>query len=276
VIPSKELKIMQQRRVAAVQMDVKHGDPDANFKHALEMLDECSARKADFAILPEMWLTGYAFRELREFGQRARASALDILRTTARRCRMTIVAGSLPETDGDKVYNTAYVIDLRGEILEKYRKIHLFSYSGEERFLAGGESLPPLLETDGVKYGATICYDIRFPEVFRPLAVRGAQIVFVPAQLPHPRLNHWRVLLQSRAIENQTFVVGCNRVGKVKHLEYFGHSMLIDPWGEILAEGGEEEAVITADFDLGQVAATREKMTVFQDRMPAVYRTFGE
>jgi len=267
---------MEKKRVAAVQMDVKHGDPEANLKHALEMLEKCAAMKADFAVLPEMWLTGYAFRELKELAGRATAPALDILREAARRSRLTVVAGSFPELAGDKVYNTAYVIDPAGEILDKYRKIHLFSYSGEERFLAGGDGLPSLLATDGVKYGTTICYDIRFPEVFRPLAVWGAQIIFVPAQLPHPRLNHWRILLQARAIENQTFVVGCNRVGTIKHLEYFGHSMLIDPWGEILAEGQEEEAIITADLDLDLVAATREKMTVFQDRVPAVYRTFGE
>ncbi len=263
-------------RTAMVQMDVVHGDTERNLAVALANLEKCADRGAEIVALPEMWLTGYAFRDLVNLAATAVPGAIEQLREAARRFKLTIVAGSMPELAPEKVYNTAYVIDPAGQVLDTYRKIHLFSYSGEERFIAGGDRLPPMLTTGDTKYGVTICYDIRFPEVFRPLAVQGAQIIFVPAQLPHPRLNHWRILLQARAVENQTFIVGCNRVGRVKQLEYFGHSMVVDPWGEILAEGGEDEAILVADLDLSQVEATREKMTVFADRAPAIYRTFAE
>lgn len=116
-----------------------------------------------------------------------------------------------------------------------------------------------------------ICYDLRFPELARSLALDGAHIVFVPAEWPHPRLNHWRALLQARAIENQMFIVAVNRVGKGGNHTFCGHSMVVDPWGSILAEMKEEEASLTVDIDLEEVDRVRRKIPVFKDRIPDCY-----
>ncbi len=267
---------MRKVKVAAVQMDVLLGDVEANLKKFRMMLARCAEQQVDFVVLPEMWLTGYSFRNLQALAKEHTPAALAETAELAKEYGINIVAGSFPEADGDHVFNTAYIFGRDGNLTEKYRKIHLFSYTGEERFIAGGDQLPHLITSADGAYGVTICYDIRFPEVFRPLGIQGAEIIFVPAQLPHPRLNHWRILLLARAIENQSFVVGCNRVGHVKKLAYFGHSMIIDPWGEVLAEGEEEEMILTAELDLDQVAEVREKMTVYQDRAPSVYNSFKE
>jgi omega-amidase len=118
-----------------------------------------------------------------------------------------------------------------------------------------------------------ICYDIRFPELARTLALDGAKILFVPAEWPHPRLHHWRTLLMARAIENQMFVVSCNRVGTSGSTHFFGHSLIIDPWGEIIAEGAEHEEIITAALDLTEVDKVRGRIPVFEDRRPELYKT---
>jgi omega-amidase len=122
-----------------------------------------------------------------------------------------------------------------------------------------------------MKAGASICYDIRFPEQARTLSLLGAKILFVAAEWPHPRLHHWRTLLMARAIENQMYVVACNRVGNTAIDSFFGHSMIIDPWGEIIAEGGEREEIVTARIDLTLVDHVRNRIPVFEDRRPELY-----
>ncbi len=267
---------MRKVKAACIQMDVKLGEVEANMNAARSMIQQSADQGADFAVLPEMWLTGYSFRNLPELAGQYTQEALNEIAEIAQRLNIHIIGGSFPELEGERVYNTAYAFDRSGRMTEKYRKIHLFSYTGEERWIGAGDKLPDRISTQEGSYGITICYDIRFPEIFRPLGVQGAEMIFVPAQLPHPRLNHWRVLLQARAIENQSFIIGCNRVGTVKKLEYFGHSMIIDPWGEILAEGDETEGIVMAELDLDLVADVREKMTVYRDRVPSIYQTFRE
>jgi omega-amidase len=126
-------------------------------------------------------------------------------------------------------------------------------------------------EVAGVESGLAICYDLRFPEQFRAYALAGASVVFVPSEWPHPRLAHWRTLLRARAIENQFFVVACNRVGESKGTQFFGHSTIVDPWGELIVEGGEQEILLTAPIDTGLVAEIRERIPIFADRRPEVY-----
>ena len=123
----------------------------------------------------------------------------------------------------------------------------------------------------GVPAATIICYDIRFPELARKLALNGAQLLFVPAEWPHPRLHHWRTLLTARAIENQMYVIACNRVGRSGETSFFGHSMIINPWGEIVTEADENEQIVTAEIDLELVAKVRSTIPVFEDRRPDVY-----
>jgi omega-amidase len=259
-------------RISLLQMEVKAGEPEANFAKVQTMLEEevSTGPKPDLIVLPEMWNTGYALDRIRELadpqGERTRALFSAFCRTH----KVNVVAGSIAEGKEDGVYNTVYVFNRNGELSADYSKIHLFGLMDEDKHLAAGTKTGGF-QLDGISAGAMICYDIRFPELARTLALGGAEILFVPAEWPHPRLNHWRTLLLARAIENQMIVVSCNRVGISGDTSFFGHSMIIDPWGEIIAEGGEEETVIRAEVDLAEVGKVRKTIPVFRDRRPDRY-----
>jgi predicted amidohydrolase len=175
----------------------------------------------------------------------------------------------MPEPNGDKVFNTVYVID-NGVLAGVYRKIHLFSLLGEDRAFSGGDSWL-LADTSIGKVGVIICYDLRFPELSRRLAVEGAQVICVPAQWPKPRQEHWRTLLRARAIENQLFVVSCNACGIIGKLDFFGMSMIIDPKGDVLAELGENAGEISTPLDLQAMTEWRAQIPCFNDRKPGSY-----
>ncbi len=154
-----------------------------------------------------------------------------------------------------------------------YDKAHLFSLVGEERHMASGRSRT-LADTPWGPMGLAVCYDLRFPELFRRYAVDGAELIFLPSAFPEPRLAHWRTLIRARAIENQLFMVSCNQVG-TKQLEhpttFFGNSCIIDPWGETVIEGGTEEQLLTAEINLSKAREIRNYMRVLDDRRPDLY-----
>ena len=157
-----------------------------------------------------------------------------------------------------------------GTLAASYSKIHLFRLMDEDQYLAPGEA-GELHELPWGCAGLAICYDLRFPELFRRYALEGARLLILPAEWPHPRRMHWRTLLRSRAIENQCFVAACNRVGTTEGVTFFGSSAVIDPWGETLIEGGETEALLTVRIDLNTVEATRAKIPILADRRPELY-----
>ncbi|MEC0210562.1 carbon-nitrogen family hydrolase [Paenibacillus ehimensis] len=258
--------------LALLQMDIAIGEPERNFAKLESLLDEAVAHdtKPDVIVFPEMWNTGYALDRIQEladhYGERTEA----LLSAFSRKHGVNIIGGSISEKRDNGVYNTIFAYDRDGNRAGDYSKIHLFRLMDEEKFLQSGDRAGEL-QLDGIPAGMMICYDIRFPELARKLALGGAQILFVPAEWPNPRLHHWRTLLMARAIENQMFVVSCNRVGVSGTTEFFGHSMVIDPWGEVLAEGGEAETIVRAAVDLSQVPAVRSKIPVFEDRRPSLY-----
>jgi omega-amidase len=155
--------------------------------------------------------------------------------------------------------------------LADYSKIHLFRLMDEHQYLTAGDKSVTVDLPFG-RAGLAICYDLRFPELFRGYALAGAEMVFLPSEWPHPRLVHWQTLVRARAIENQMFVFACNRVGADVRNEFFGHSMVVNACGEILAEGGEGEELITLTADLSKVQEARRKIPILQDRRPEVYR----
>ena len=157
-----------------------------------------------------------------------------------------------------------------GRLAGTYRKLHLFSLLGEDKAFDSGDSWL-LANTSIGKVGVIICYDLRFPELSRRLALEGAQMICVPAQWPKPRQEHWRTLLRARAIENQLFMVACNACGQIGKLDFFGMSMIIDPKGEVLAEGGEAEVEICATLDMQLMADWRAQIPCFVDRRPELY-----
>ena len=256
-------------RAAAIQFNIELGYIDANIDKAFAALRRVADRGARLAVLPEMWSCGYDYRNLTELaGETPRV--LEELQEECGKLNLVTV-GSLPELDGGAIYNTAYVID-RGELLAAYRKLHLFSTMREDKFLASGnEAL--VADTSVGRLGLAICYDLRFPELFRKLALDGAEIVCLPAEWPKPRQEHWNTLLRARAIENQYFVVAANCCRVQGKLDFFGMSQLISPLGNILQLAAEEDTELVADFDFAEMDKYRAQIDILADRRADIYGT---
>lgn len=256
-------------KIAMVQMKVTAGDVAGNKERGLKLINE-AALQADTIVLPEIWTIGYALKSVAEAAETMDGQLLTTLAGIASAQKVNIIAGSLPVKSSDKIYNCAIVIDKYGNVGACYQKVHLFSMYGEERFFAAGNKLCRFA-LDEATAGLGICYDLRFPELFRTLALGGALIVFVPAEWPAARGSHWRTLVQARAIENHMYVCAVNCVGEHKGSPFFGHSLLVSPDGEIVAEGGESEEIIYGDVDFNTVAESRKAMPSFNDRRPDLY-----
>lgn len=254
-------------KVAAIQFNVALGAIEQNLAKVRDALQRVAGQGAQLAVLPEMWSSGYDFKRL------ARHAA-ETPRVVEEVCRLAaeydlVVVGSLPEEADDKIYNTAYVVD-RGDLCGSYRKLHMFSTMGEDRFLSPGDrSL--VVSTSVGRLGIAICYDVRFPELFRKMALEGAEIICLPAEWPKPRQDHWRTLLRARAMENQLFVVACNCCGIQGKLDFFGMSLLLSARGEVLAEGGEVDAELVATLDFREMVEYREQIRCYHDRRPEIY-----
>ena len=258
-------------RISIGQMDVQKAEPQVNLATVNQLVVEAAARDSDLLLLPELWGSGY---DLKNAGTYATTLDDGLFAETAGLAAehdLYIYGSLLSSVHGDST-NTGVLFGPTGEILAEYSKLHLFRLMEEDQWLAPGPA-PTLADAPWGKAGLSICYDLRFPELYRSYALQGAHVFLVPAQWPHPRLYHWQTLLRARAIENQTFVIACNRVGITDDTEFCGHSAIIDPWGEIIVEAGETPVLLTADIDLGRVAEIRQKIPVFQDRRPNAYRT---
>ena len=261
---------MANLTIAVAQMDISFGDPQANLARVADLAAEAAARSADWLVLPELWSTGY---DLENAGRYATPTDQGVFAETAvlaRTHRLHIIGSCLSRLGDGQYGNTAVFWDDNGRILAEYSKIHLFRLMDEHQYLTGGQQLTQV-ETAWGSVGLSICYDLRFPEQYRAYALGGVRLVVVPAEWPHPRLAHWQTLLRARAIENQMFVVACNRVGQTGGNVFCGHSAIIDPWGEVLVEGGETEELLVAAIDLAQVDAVRRKIPIFADRRPQLY-----
>ena len=200
-------------------------------------------------------------------GARVRAVFGDL----AKKYSVNIVAGSVSNVRGDKVYNTAMVFDRQGNLVASYDKTHLFTPAREDDFYTHGDHLCRF-NLDGVNCGIVICYDVRFPELTRTLAADGLDMLFVVSQWPDARIFHLRSLTTARAIENQMFVCCCNSCGKADTTQYGGNSAIIDPWGQTLALAGEHEQILAATCDMNIVHNIRSSIPVFRDRRPDLYR----
>jgi len=258
-------------KVAIVQMDVVLGQPELNLKKAEAMVRKAALEKPDVILLPEMWNTSYDLKRVSEIADIEGFPNAQHMGELAGELGINIIAGSIANKISDKVYNTAYVFNRQGQKVVEYSKVHLFGLMNEEEYLDRGNKRV-IFELDGIICGLFICYDLRFPELTRALALDGAQVIFVPAQWPHPRMHPWRILNQARAIENQLYIVAVNRVGQEGQTDFFGHSMIIDPLGEVLYEAGEKEEIKVLELDLDHIGVVRKKMTCFSDRVEEVYQ----
>jgi len=252
---------------AAVQFNIVLGDVDQNLARAAAGLERAAQQGAQLAVFPEMWSAGYDYKRLAGHAEQTP----DVLNAVSEWSAQLglVVVGSLPEKVDDRIYNTAYVID-RGELLDSYRKLHMFSTMGEDRFLSPGDrSL--VVATSAGRLGVAICYDLRFPELFRKMALEGAEVICLPAEWPKPRQEHWRTLLRARAMENQLFIVAANCCGIQGKLDFFGMSLLLSARGDVLAEGGETDAELLAVFDYQEMLDYRAQIRCYDDRRPDVY-----
>jgi omega-amidase len=259
-------------KIACIQMEIAFGKPKENYLAFEEKMIEAAEGKADVIVLPELWTTGYDLTRLDQIADIEAVETIEFLENFAKKYRVHLVGGSVAKKTEDGIYNTQLVVNHNGELIKQYDKLHLFKLMDEHHYLQPGRE-DGLFLLEGKQCAGFICYDIRFPEWLRAHAASGAKVLFVCAEWPEPRLHHWRSLLISRAIENQAYVVGVNRVGSDPKNTFCGHSIIIDPVGEILAEAGEGEEIITADIDLAKVMAVRQQIPVFQDRRPEFYKS---
>ncbi|MEU6661563.1 carbon-nitrogen family hydrolase [Streptomyces sp. NPDC046821] len=227
------------------------------------------AGSADLVVLPELWTTGaFAYESFADEAEPLEGPTFETMAKAASDAGVWLHAGSIPERDPDgPLYNTALVFSPDGELAAAYRKIHRFGFDKGEAVLmsAGGELVTVRLPETVL--GVTTCYDLRFPELYRGLVDRGAETLVISAGWPERRLAHWRLLAQARAVENQTYVLACGTAGTHARMPQAGHSMVVDPWGEVIAEAGADEEVLTVEFDAGRVATTRDQFPALKDRI---------
>jgi predicted amidohydrolase len=225
-------------------------------------------RGADLVVLPELWPVGaFAYTAFADEAEPLRGPTHDAMAKAAAQAGVWLHAGSFVERAEDgTLYNTSLVFSPEGERVAAYRKIHRFGFDkGEAVLMGAGEELVTvgLPETT---LGLATCYDLRFPEQFRGLVDAGAETLVVPAGWPERRRSHWTLLAQARAVENQAYVLAVGSAGTHAGVEQAGHSIVVDPWGEVLAEAGAGEEILTVDFDPARTATTRAQFPALKDR----------
>ncbi|MEN6636958.1 MAG: carbon-nitrogen family hydrolase [Clostridiaceae bacterium] len=258
-------------KICCIQMNVRAAKPEENYARTEHLIRKAAKSKPDVILLPELWNTGFAPGKMDAAladGDGARTKVL--CGSLAKELGVNIVAGSVLAKKGDALYNTAYVFDRAGDCIAEYDKTHLFSPSGEGEAYAAGDRFVTF-PLDGVAYGVMICYDLRFPELARALALSGARVLFIPAEWPIQRTKQMRALLDARAIENQQYVALCNGCGSAFGTRFGGSSAIVDPLGKALAHARHGEKTIYATIDLATQEKVRKELPVFLDRRPELY-----
>ena len=261
---------MTKLSISLGQMHIEYGRVQDNLATAEGMIAAAAAQNADIVILPELWSTGYDLENAGAYADELGAGMFARLSQSAR-ANAVALFGSLLERRGEQYMNCAAYYAADGSLGAVYRKIHLFRLFDEHKWLGEGAS-PATIAFPWGAAGLSICYDLRFPELFRRYAVaQGAKLILLCAEWPLARVEHWRTLLIARAIENQCFVVAVNACGDTGGTVFGGHSMIVDPWGRVVSEAGEDPRLLTATIDLAEVERVRRQIPVFQDRRPDAY-----
>ncbi len=262
-------------KIALAQFSVSRGEPEANLDTIIKYIESAKVQQASVLFLPEMCTTGFNWARNRALLAEAHTH-VERVRAYAEKFGISVCGSFLEKTETGNMANTLYYFSADGVELSKYRKVHLFTLFHEELHVEPGSKVV-VGETDFGMTGFSICYDLRFPELFRKCALSGAAVQVLPAAFPYPRLEHWQTLIRARAIENQSFFIATNQCGYEGHgadvgkTQYFGHSMVVDPWGEVLLEAGDREGLFTVDIDLSKVGEIRKHLTALKDRRPELY-----
>lgn len=260
-------------KVAVAQISCALGDLDSNARQLRDCCVRAKQRGADLIVFPEMADTGYSMPVIRECAQPWTQGVVPMLRETARELSLNIISG-VSERAGSSIYNAQAFIDRNGEIAAKYRKTHLFRTEPieEHTCFSPGTELTSFALAD-FRVGLSICYDLRFPEVYRALACeQRANVLVISSAWPFPRVEHFRVLATARAIENQSYVVAANRVGTDAGVAFCGTSAIIDPYGVVIASASaDRDEIIYAELSQDVLQSVRERMPVFDDRRRELY-----
>ena len=262
-------------KIAIVQVDTKWHDREANLARVESMVTSL-AEPPDLVCLPEMFATGFTM-DVGQVAEPPEGPTFSFLSRLARR-HGVFVQGSMPQlaaephlgTEPQRGLNVCLVFDRDGTLLSRSTKVHPFTYGGEDQHYARGGLLSVFALAD-LKVATPVCYDLRFPELFRHATARGCEMFILPANWPAARVHHWRSLLVARAIENQAWVLGVNRSGRGDGIAYPGHSMVISPFGDILAEADEAEQVLCTDIDAQQVRHIRARFRFLEDARPDLF-----
>ena len=251
-------------KIALVQMEIRAHQEDWNRAHGLELVEEAAKAGADFILLPEIWTTGYALGHLERKAERMDGPVMTRLAELAAQYRVNVVPGSLPLLREGKVYNCAPAFNREGKLVHLYDKVHLFDKFEEFKFFAPGQEFG-VFTLDDLTCASTICYDLRFPELYRHQALAGAQLIFCCAEWPTARGDVWSYLARARAMENHLYVACVNCVGEFKGAPFYGHSVLADPMGRVVVECGDQEEIAYGEINMAYEAKVRAQMNVLQD-----------
>lgn len=255
--------------LALAQMDIITGRSEVNLERARNLAAQAREAGADLLLLPELWLHGYDLEQASRWAASLGEDGFAQMSALAREYGLYL-AGSLLERHDGGISNTAVLYGPDGALLGSYRKVHLFRLMQEHLYLTPGDRAV-LCPTPWGPVGLAICYDMRFPELFRAMALAGAVLFLVPAQWPVRRLEAWLILVRARAVENELFIAACNRVGRDGDVLFPGRSCVVDPWGNTLVEGDDREGLLIARADLGEIRKARRYLTVYEDRRPEAY-----
>lgn len=265
---------MSRLTLALLQTDVVLGDPHANLTQAEKWVARVAAQGAEMALLPELWATGYALEQAHSLADPLGEGVFAAMARWAEKYGLA-VGGSHLEKTPEGVYNTFALYGSDGSLWGAYRKIHLFGPMTEILYLSPGDRVEVVQSPWGA-LGLAICYDLRFPEIFRLQAVAGARLFLLVAEWPRSRIDHWHILLRARAVENQAFVAAVNRVGRDKRHLFGGGSSVVGPDGKLLGRLGNLPDALLLEVDLSQADVVRQRFSPLRDRRPEAYRLGGK
>lgn len=253
-------------KVASIQMATIEGDKAATIEKACERIRQC--RGAELIILPEIWNIGFmSFDDYLLQADEIGGETISAMQSVVRETRAYLHTGSFVEKENGRYFNSSYLLSPQGDILANYRKIHLFGFNSKEtQLLTPGEKIT-VVQTPLGTFGMVTCFDLRFPELFRKMVDLGTEIFLICSAWPYPRLEHWLIFNRVRAIENQCFLISSNSVGQNKGIILTGHSQIVDPWGTILAGGGDDEAIIKTEIEIQQVHDARNRFPGLSSRV---------
>lgn len=258
-------------KIACIQFDIKWEEPKANFSKVSSLIKEGANKGVRLICLPELFSTGVTMNSLK-FAEDINDKTCKFLSTQAKSNGIYLLGSFIEKNENKLPQNTTVVYDTKGELRCKYNKNHVFTYGEEHKAYSNGNGLATF-NLDGFNVFPFICYDLRFPEIFRIAIDNGADVFVITANWPNPRKNHWISLLKARAIENQAYVIGVNRVGKALELSFFGCSMIISPEGKIIGEVSDNEEILVGEIRYDNLIYWRKTFNSLKDRRGNYYST---